>query len=53
MARVVLALDGASLPEPLRKEFGLDAEKYVTYYKENLEYLRPVSGEAKCLDAHS
>jgi hypothetical protein len=39
------------LPEPLRKEFGLDAEKYITYYKENLEYLRPVGGEWKW-DAH-
>src|SRR5262249_2258027 len=28
-------------PEALRKEFGMDAEKYLAYYTENLEYLRP------------
>jgi hypothetical protein len=28
-------------PEPLRKKFGMDADKYVAYYKENFEYLRP------------
>jgi len=33
------------LPEPLRKKFGLDADKYVAYYKENLEYLRPGDGD--------
>ncbi len=29
------------LPEPLRTQFGMDADKYVGYYTENLEYLRP------------
>jgi hypothetical protein len=28
-------------PEELRKRFGNDAEKYLTYYRENLEYLHP------------
>jgi hypothetical protein len=30
-----------SLPENLRKEFGLDADKYVAYYKQNMEFIRP------------
>jgi hypothetical protein len=25
----------------------MDADKYISYYKENLEYLRPVDGETK------
>jgi hypothetical protein len=29
------------LPESLLKKFGMDADKYVAYYKENLEYLLP------------
>src|SRR5580704_16906313 len=29
-----------SLPEDVRKKFGLDADKLIAYYKENLEYLR-------------
>ena len=28
-------------PEDLRKRFGKDAEKYLAYYRENLEYLHP------------
>jgi hypothetical protein len=32
------------LPEALRKEFGMDAEKYQAYYESNLEYLMPESG---------
>jgi hypothetical protein len=28
-------------PESLRNKFGTDAEKYIAYYKENLEYLIP------------
>jgi len=29
------------LPEDLRKKFGLDADKYAAYYKENFEFLYP------------
>jgi hypothetical protein len=32
-----------SLPEDVRKEFGLDADKLLAYYKQNLEYLRATS----------
>lgn len=28
-------------PEDLRKRFGTDSEKYLAYYRENLEYLHP------------
>jgi hypothetical protein len=31
------------LPEPLRKKFGTDGEKYLSYYRENFEYLRAVN----------
>jgi hypothetical protein len=31
------------LPEPLRKKFGMDGEKYLSYYRENFEYLRAVN----------
>lgn len=28
-------------PKELREQFGLDSEKYIRYYEDNLEYLRP------------
>jgi hypothetical protein len=34
-------------PEELRKRFGSDAEKYVRYYQENLEYLHPSPSDGK------
>jgi hypothetical protein len=29
-----------AFPQPLREKFGIEADKYIAYYKENLEYLR-------------
>src|SRR5262249_52721381 len=31
----------------LYREFGEDADKYLSYYRENLEWLRPASAEAR------
>src|SRR5262249_31293750 len=33
------------LPESLRKQFGMAADKYSAYYLENREYLRPEEGD--------
>jgi len=38
------------LPKSLRNKFGMGADKYVAYYKENLEYLRPTEGRALSFD---
>ena len=32
-------------PEELRREFGNDAERYINYYRENLEFLCPNQGQ--------
>lgn len=32
----------ANFPEEVRKRCGTDAEKYLAYYRENLEYLHPI-----------
>lgn len=32
-----------NFPEDVRKRFGTDVEKYLAYYQENLEYLRPTA----------
>jgi len=34
-------------PEDLRKRFGKDADKYVKYYQENMEYLHPAEGRIR------
>jgi hypothetical protein len=36
-------------PEDLRKRFGSDAEKYLQYYQDNLEYLHPSPSDGKLL----
>jgi Disulphide bond corrector protein DsbC len=38
-----------SVPEELRRRFGKDSAKYLRYYTENLEYLRP-SGDGYAVD---
>jgi hypothetical protein len=35
------------IPKPLYDEFGLDSDKYVAYYRENLEYLWPDPDDAE------
>ena len=34
------------LPESIRKEFAMDASKYVSYYKNNFEYVHPEGGDS-------
>ncbi len=34
-------------PEDLRKRFGTDAEKYLAYYRDNLEYLYPAQANSQ------
>ena len=34
-----------NVPKALQEQFGMDADKYVTYYREHFEYLRPVEGD--------
>ena len=34
------------LPADLRERFGTDSDKYLTYYRENLEFLRPAAPDS-------
>lgn len=35
-----------SLPADLRERFGTDSDKYLAYYRENLEFLRPAAADS-------
>jgi hypothetical protein len=39
-----------ALPTSLRQQFGLNADRYEAYYRENLEYLHPVGGRHGTFD---